>query len=130
MAFDPSLVTLVAESMAPLGTVTHRRMMGGATLYLDGVVFMIVSQDALWFKADKESDAAWDALGCARFTVEMNGRPATMNYRRAPDGVYDDPEELRRLGEMALAAGRRAPPRPASRRRPPRGNAGTSRRRS
>lgn len=111
MALDTGLVDWVAEAMAPVGTVTHRRMMGGATLYCDSVVFAIVAGDALWFKADGESDAAWDALGCDRFTAEMAGRTASMNYRRAPEDVYDDADRLRELGELALAAGRRAPPR-------------------
>lgn len=132
MAFDPGLVDWVAEAMAPVGAVTHRRMMSGATLYCDGIVFAIVARDALWLKADKVSDAEWDALGCARFTVEMNGKPASMNYRRAPDGVYDDADELRRLGELALEAGRRAPPKrkAAPRRRPPRATARSSRSRN
>lgn len=105
---DRGLIDWVVEAMAPVGSVTHRRMMGGATLYCDGMVFAIVALDALWFKADKVSDADWDAAGAARFTYERDGKPATMNYRRAPDDVHDDPDALRRWGEVALAAGRRA----------------------
>ena len=131
MAFDPALIGWVAEAMEPVGSVTHRRMMGGATLYCDGTVFAIVAHDALWFKADRVSDADWDALGCARFTVQMGDRVGTMNYRRAPDEVHDDADELRRLGEMALAAGLRAPPKRSSAPRcgPPRkpADAGTRR---
>ena len=115
MAFDAGLVDWVAEAMAPVGTVTHRRMMGGATLYCDGTVFAIVAYDALWFKADAESDATWDDMGCERFTVEMAGKTASMNYRRAPEDVYDDGDELRRLGELGLAAGLRNPRKPKAR---------------
>lgn len=125
MAFDLGLVDWVAEAMAPVGTVTHRKMMGGATLYCDGTVFAIVAYDALWFKADAESDAAWDGLGCERFTVEMAGKTASMNYRRAPEDVYDDGDELRRLGELGLAAGLRNPRKPkAKSRKSPRPLAG------
>ncbi|PZQ62078.1 MAG: competence protein TfoX [Sphingomonas taxi] len=111
MALDRGLVEWVAEAMAAQGTVTHRRMMGGATLYLDGIVFAIVDGDGtLWFKADRESDAAWDAAGCARFTHERrDGRVATMNYRRAPDDCLDDAEALREWAALGVAAGRRAP---------------------
>lgn len=63
MAFDMGLVDCAGEAMAPVGHVTHRRMMGGATLYCDGTVFAIIALDALWFKADALSDAAWDASG-------------------------------------------------------------------
>ena len=110
MAFDPGLVDWIAEAMAPVGAVRARPMMGGATLYCDGTVFAIVDDGEVWFKADRHSDAVWDAEGCPRFTVEMNGKTGTMNYRRAPDGCYDDADELRRWGELGLAAGRRVPP--------------------
>ncbi|HEX4693049.1 TfoX/Sxy family protein [Sphingomonas sp.] len=110
MAADQGLIDWVSEAMAPVGAVTKRAMMGGATLYCDGIIFAIVSPDGvLWFKADAESDATWDAAGCERFSYEMNGKPGSMNYRRAPDDVYDDPDELRRWGMLGLEAGRRSP---------------------
>lgn len=109
MAVDAGLVAWVEEAMAPLGEVTGRAMMGGRTLYCDGVVFAILGDHALWFKADAESDAEWDAAGCERFTFDMAGKTGSMNYRRAPDDCYDDADELRRWGRLALEAGRRAP---------------------
>lgn len=109
MALDHGLIDWVSECMEPVGRVTHRAMMGGATLYCDGTVFAIIALDALWFKADKVSDAIWDAEGCTRFTFEMKDRVATMNYRRAPDGVHDDADALRHWAGLGLEAGRRAP---------------------
>ena len=109
MAVDEGLVAWVEEAMAPLGTVTGRAMMGGRTLYCDGVVFAILAGDALWFKADAESDAPWDEGECERFTYTFgDGRTGSMNYRRAPDDCYDDADELRRWGRLALEAGLRA----------------------
>ena len=110
MAYDAALVAWVAEAMAPAGMVTMRRMMGVATLYCDNTVFAIADADTLWFKADATSDAAWDAAGCARFTfTDKEGRVMSMNYRRAPDDVYDDADTLLEWGRLALEAGRRAP---------------------
>jgi DNA transformation protein and related proteins len=110
MSLDTGLIDWVAEALEPLGTVTHRRMMGGATLYLDGTVFAIVALDALWFKGDAASDAEWDAADCERFSYSRkDGTTATMNYRRAPDEVHDDPEAMRRWAALGLEAGRRAP---------------------
>ena len=114
MAVDQGLIDWVAEALAPLGRVTHRAMMSGATLYCDGTVFAIVARDALWFKADAASDATWDAAGCDRFGMTMkDGRTSTMNYRRAPDDVYDDADALRTWAALGIAAGRRAPARKA-----------------
>ena len=121
MALDRGLIDWVAEALAADGSVTHRRMMGGATLYLDGVVFAIVDGDgSLWFKSDAESDATWEAAGCARFTHERgDGTIASMNYRRAPEECHDDPEALREWAMLGVAAGRRAPvkKKPASRKK-------------
>lgn len=103
------LIEWVAEAMAP-ASITSRRMMGGWTLYADGQVFAIIGDDLLWFKADAESDAEWDAAGCPRITMTMkDGRVASMNYRRAPDDCYDDAEALRRWATLGLEAGLRAP---------------------
>ncbi|MDQ4088377.1 MAG: TfoX/Sxy family protein [Pseudomonadota bacterium] len=96
------------KHLEPLGRVSMRKMMGGATLYLDGTVFAIMDEGELWFKADEETNAAWDAQGCDRFTVAFkDGRVETMNYRRAPADVYDDPEAMQRWAQLALAAGLR-----------------------
>lgn len=110
MRVDTGLIDWVEEAMAPLGRVSFRRMMGGATLYLDGTVFAIVLDDSLWFKSDAVADAAWDVAGCERFTYDRkDGTTATMNYRRAPDDVLDDPDAMREWAGIAVAAGRRAP---------------------
>ncbi|HEX9931313.1 MAG TPA: TfoX/Sxy family protein [Allosphingosinicella sp.] len=108
MSFDEGLYAWVQEALEPLGAVTMRRMMGGATLYLDGTVFAILDEGEIWFKSDAEADATWDAERCERFTVEMGGKTGTMNYRRAPLDVYDDPEEMRRWATLALEAGLRS----------------------
>lgn len=109
MSLDTGLIDWVAEAMAAQGVVTWRRMMGGATLYLDGTIFAIVGEGALWFKADATSDAEWDALAAERMSmVDKNGRTMSMNYRRAPDDCYDDADALRERALKAVAAGRRA----------------------
>ena len=111
MALDTGLVDWVTEAIEPLGTVTFRRMMGGATLYLDGTIFAIVASSGdLWFKADATSDAFWDDAGCERFTMtSKDGKVDSMNYRRAPGDVYDDADAMREWAAPAIAAGLRAP---------------------
>ncbi|CAN5145492.1 hypothetical protein BH10PSE12_BH10PSE12_16790 [soil metagenome] len=114
MSSDQGLLAWVTEALEPLGGVTMRNMMGGATLYLDGTVFAILDSGSqgggLWFKADKESDATWDAADCPRFTYEMGeGRTGTMNYRRAPDDVYDDADAIQHWARLAVEAGLRGP---------------------
>ena len=119
MSVDEGLFAWVQEALEPVGAVTLRRMMGGATLYLDGIVFAILDEGELWLKADAETDAVWDAEGCERFSVTFkDGRVDTMNYRRAPADTYDDAEALQRWAALALEAGRRSAAKKKPRRKP------------
>ena len=115
MSINEGLYAWVQEAAETLGQVSMRRMMGGATLYLDGVAFAILDEGELWLKADSQSDAIWDAEGCEKFSVTFkDGKVDVMNYRRAPQDVYDDPEAMRRWAALAVEAGLRA----AAKRRP------------
>jgi DNA transformation protein len=91
--------------------VSLRKMMGGGTLYLDGIIFAIMDDGELWFKSDEEANAFWDGEGCTeRFAVTFkDGTVDRMNYRRAPSDVYDDGEAMRRYAAVAAEAGRRRP---------------------
>lgn len=118
MSVDEGLFAWVQEALEPLGLVTMRKMMGGATLYLDGTIFAIMDEGEIWFKADPETDPAWDAEGCERFSVTFkDGRVDTMNYRRAPASVYDEPEAMQRWSRLALEAGLRGAARKKPRRK-------------
>jgi len=109
MSYDEGLYAWIEEAMEPLGRLSFRRMMGGATLYLDGTIFAILVEDEIWLKSDVEADAIWDAEGCARFTVTFkDGKVDMMNYRRAPTDVYDDADALRHWAGLAVEAGLRA----------------------
>ena len=109
MSYDEGLYAWVQEALEPLGPVTMRRMMGAAVLYLDGIIFAVLDEEAVWFKADAESAAIWDAAGCERFTFTgSDGRVEVMNYRRAPSDVYDDAEAMRLWSALAREAGTRA----------------------
>ena len=117
MSVDEGLYAWVQEALEPLGSVSRRKMMGGATLYLDGVIFAIIDEGELWFKADAESDAIWDAEGREKFSVTFkDGKVDVMNYRRAPTDVYDDAEAMQKWARLAVEAGLRG----AARKKPKR----------
>lgn len=106
---DDGLISWVAEALEPIGSVTARMMMGARTLYCDSVIFAIAADGELWFKADAETNAVWDAEGAERFIYDASGdKPLTMNYRRVPGDVYDDAEAMRHWAELAIAAGARS----------------------
>ena len=52
-----------------------RRLFGGAGLYVDGVMFAILSKDVIYLKADDGTRAAFEREGCAPFSYQARGLP-------------------------------------------------------
>jgi len=74
----------VVELLAPLGRVAARRMFGGHGIYCDGVMFALIADDVLYFKADDVNRPALEQAGAEPFTYEARGKRAVMSSWRAP----------------------------------------------
>jgi DNA transformation protein and related proteins len=99
------LEDLIAELMAPLGGVSIRRMFGGRGIFKDGLMFALMSsRDVFYFKADEVTAPAFAAEGCEQWTPEMQGRASPMPYWRAPERLFDEPEEFAEWARDAFAA--------------------------
>jgi DNA transformation protein and related proteins len=112
------------ELFSMFGPVDIRRMFGGAGVFVDRMMIGLIHQDVIYLKADAQSAAAFDREGLGCFTYSRSGKQASLSsFRRMPDRLYDDPDELAVWAREALAAaGRgRANPRIAG------GSRGTSR---
>jgi DNA transformation protein len=88
--------------------VVVRRMFGGAGIYADGLTFALVIDDVIYLKVDEtnEPDFIREKLPPFRYRT-AGGKRAAMSYRRMPDRLYDDPEELARWASQAFAAANR-----------------------
>ena len=76
MSVDEGLVEWVAECLEPLGRVTMRKMMGGAVLYCEGIVFALVDEGDLYFKSDSVNEGAFEAENLGKF--EFTGKDGTI----------------------------------------------------
>ena len=102
-----SYAEFVLEQFAPLGAITTRNMMGGKTLYCDGIVFALIGHGAVYLKADDENRPAFEARGWPAFQPDPNG-PGTMSYYLVPADVLENRDELTRWAAGAVAAGQRS----------------------
>ena len=98
----------VLEQLEPLGRVSSRRMFGGAGLYRDGLIFGLVSDEAVYFKTDEQNQPDYQAAGSERFDP-MPDRPAKFSYFSVPPDVLERPDELSAWARGALAAAARKP---------------------
>ena len=101
-------VDYVMELFGPFGTVTARRMFGGHGVYLDGLMFAIVSADTLYLKADDMSRNEFEQAGCEMFSYARQGKRAALSFFQAPGDAMESPELMLPWARSAYAAALRA----------------------
>jgi DNA transformation protein and related proteins len=99
----------IQELFSAFGVVAVRRMFGGAGIYADGTMFGLVASGVIYLKADDLNAPAFERENLPPFTYETkDGKRGVMSYRRMPERLYDDPDELASWARNALAAAQRS----------------------
>jgi DNA transformation protein len=106
---DPEFIN---DLFAPFGPVTVRRMFGGAGIYREGLMFALVFDGSIFLKVDDASIPDFEREGSRPFVYTRAKSPgkigrASLSYWRLPERLYDDPEDLARWAERALAIAQR-----------------------
>lgn len=83
-------------------------MFGGHGVYHDGLMFGLVADDVLYFKADDQSVQRFVDLGLAQFEYAKEGRRTRMSYWEAPEAIFDDPQQAKEWAGLAYDAALRA----------------------
>ncbi len=123
MSGRDAFAEILRELLAPLGPVHIRRMFGGSGIFLDGLMFGLVADDVLYFKADAGTTPDYEAEGLGPFRyARSDGRVTVMSYWQTPERLLDEPDEMVAWARKAMDTARRAalkskPPRPVSDRR-------------
>jgi DNA transformation protein len=104
-SMDPDYLRDLFSSFRP---VTVRRMFSGAGIFVDGVMFALVVDDIIYLKAGEDNAADFDREDLPPFQYRAkNGRRAVMSYRKMPERLYDDPDELAQWASRSLAIAQR-----------------------
>jgi DNA transformation protein len=131
MVASDSFAEFLREQLAPLGRVTMRRMFGKTGVFCDGLMFGMVTDNMLYFRVDDHNRAAFkEAESFPPLSYEKKGCTIDLSFWRAPERLFDQPDELVEWARVALAAaGRvaakseRKAPRRQSKPQPARGRA-------
>lgn len=108
MVASDSFAEFLREQLAPLGRVTLRRMFGKTGVFCDGLMFAMVTDNMLYFRVDDGNRAAFDEA--ARFpplNYKKQGEIIDLSFWRAPERLFDEPDELVEWARVALAAASR-----------------------
>jgi DNA transformation protein and related proteins len=108
MVASDSFAEFLREQLAPLGRITMRRMFGKTGVFHDGVMLGMVRDNTLYFRVDEDNRAAFkEAESFPPLNYEKKGGTIDLSFWRAPERLFDEPDELVAWARAALAAARR-----------------------
>src|SRR4030088_1914687 len=95
----------LSEQLAPLGRVTLRRMFGKTGVVYNGLMFGMVTDDTLYLRVDDQNREVFrEAASTPPLNYQKKGSTIDLSFWRAPERLFDEPDELVTWGRIALAA--------------------------
>ena len=108
MVASDSFAQFLREQLAPLGRVTMRGMFGKTGVFCDGVMLGMVRDNTLYFRVDDDNRAAFaEAESFPPLNYAKKSGTIDLSFWRAPERLWDEPDELVTWARTALAAARR-----------------------
>ena len=108
MVASDSFAEFLREQLDPLGRVTMRRMFGKTGVFCDGLMLGMVRDDTLYVRVDDHNRAAFkEAQSFPPLNYEKKGGSIDLSFWRAPERLFDEPDELVTWARAALGAARR-----------------------
>jgi DNA transformation protein len=108
MVASDSFADFLHEQLAPLGRVTMRRMFGKTGVFCDGLMLGMVRDNTLYFRVDDDNRVAFkEAESFPPLNYAKKGGMIDLCFWRAPEHLFDDPDELVTWARAALAAAQR-----------------------
>jgi DNA transformation protein len=104
MPRDNEFVNYVLDQLGFLHGLHARAMFGGHGLYQDEIIFAIIVNDMLYFKASEVTQGDFEAKGLSPFSYTARGKTMTMQYYEAPAEVFEDADAMRVWTDKALQA--------------------------
>ena len=108
MVASDSFAEFLREQLAQLGHITMRRMFGKTGVFCDGLMLGKVRDDTLYFRVDDHNRAIFkEAESFPPLNYDKGGSSIDLSFWRAPERLFDEPDELVAWARAALAAARR-----------------------
>ena len=108
MVASDTFAEFLRELLAPLGRLTMRRMFGKTGVFCDGLMFGMVTDNTLYFRVDDQNRATFkEAESFPPLSYEKKGCTIDLSFWRAPERLFDEPDELVTWARAAVAAARR-----------------------
>ena len=108
MVASDGFAEFLRGQLAPLGRITMRRMFGKTGVFCNALMLAMVRDNTLYFRVDEDNRAVFrEAEAFPPLSYEKKGGSIDLAFWRAPERLFDDPDELVSWARAALAAAQR-----------------------
>ena len=108
MTVSDSFKSYVLEQFGRLRPdIRARAMFGGVGVYAGELFFALIDDDVVYLKVDEETRGAFEAVGMGPF-MPFGPGGEVMQYYELPEGLLDEPDDLRSWVDAAIEVATRA----------------------
>jgi DNA transformation protein and related proteins len=108
MVASEGFAEFLRDQLAPVGRITTRRMFGKTGVFCDGFMLGMVTDNTLYFRVDDGNRATFkEAEAFPPLNYRKKGETIDLSFWRAPERLFDEPDELVAWARAALAAAQR-----------------------
>jgi DNA transformation protein and related proteins len=104
MRVKSELASYVEAQLAFLGRIATKSIFGGIGIFVDERLLGIVMDDKLYLHTDASNLRMYQERGMPQFKPYPNAFDLTTDHHQVPADIVEDPVQLKRWGEQALAA--------------------------
>jgi len=108
MVFKSEFVNYILELLEPFEDITAKSMFGGYGIFKDGLMFALIANDVLYFKADDFNRFEFERLNLGPFIYSKNNKSTAMGYYKAPEEACDNSEQMLSWARLGFEAALRA----------------------
>ena len=80
----------IQDLLAPIGHTTYRAMFGGYGVYKADLIFAIIIDNELYFKASNEVAKIFESAGSEQFTYQGKKSLVKLRYWKVPVEIMED----------------------------------------
>jgi len=107
MVASDGFAEFLREQLAPLGRITMRRMFGKTGVFCEGLMFGMVKDDTLYLRVNDHNRVTFkEAATFPPLNYEKKGSSIDLSFWRAPERLFDEPDEFVLWAQAALVAAR------------------------
>lgn len=95
-------IDYIIDILSTFGNIKSRRMFGGYGMYSDSVMFALISDDEIYFKADNILAEKYKALGSYPFAFKKDDKTIALSYWFVPPEILEDSDRLKDWFDSSL----------------------------